>query len=249
MEDAYTLPVEPYHGPDWQTLIPPDSPDSAADAELLGLIYGAHAQPSNVVQALADYSEGDWQFVLDRWEAIRQYHREYIIAHPGCIAIDMTITDPNSELQAARRAARQRRDRQTWLSRLLIATPRILAAAEYARIRRQIEPRDRIVTGDMGKGRGKGRGDIAQPIVIQTTQGDLVITPAEQPAPERLVPIGFVSGATPQPGAAIAVPQIGDARSFVDVMETRGRLRSRNLIAEGFETLDTAADDAQEQNQ
>ena len=243
-----SIPVEPYHGPDWQTLIPPDSPDPAADVELLGLIYGTHAHPSSVVQALTDYSEEDWQFVLDRWEAIRQYHRQYIIAHPGCIAVDETITDLDPELQATKRAARQRLDRQTWLSRLLIATPRILAAAEYARIRRQIEPQDRIVTSDTGKGRGKGRGDIAQPIVIQTTQGDLVIAPAEQIAPERLVPIGFVSGATPQPGAAIAVPQISDARSFVDVMETRGRRRAKNDIATGFEGLGTSADDENEEH-
>ena len=59
-----------------------------------------------MVQALADYSDADWQFVLNRWEAIRQYHRQYIIAHPGCIAIDMTITDPDPELQATRRAVR-----------------------------------------------------------------------------------------------------------------------------------------------
>jgi hypothetical protein len=244
-----SIPVELYNGPDWQTLVPPDSPDREADAELLGLVYGTHAHPSNVVQALADYSDADWQFILDRWEAIRQHHRQHIIANPGCIAIDTTITDPNPDIQAARRAARQRLDRQTWLSRLLIATPRILAAAEYARIRRQIEPRDRGMTGDMGKGRGKGRGDTAQPSIIQTTQGDMVVAPPEQVAPERLVPIGFVSGATPQPGTAVAVPQIGDARSFVDVMGTRGRRRARNDIAEGFESLDTTADDAQEQNQ
>src|SRR5262249_23948579 len=102
-----SITVEPYHGPDWQTLIPPDSPDSEADVELLSLVYRTHAHPSNVVQALADYSDADWQFVLDRWEAIRQYHRQHIIAHPDCIAIDMTITDPDPALQAAKRTARQ----------------------------------------------------------------------------------------------------------------------------------------------
>ncbi|HEX9371709.1 MAG TPA: ATP-binding protein, partial [Roseiflexaceae bacterium] len=42
------IPRAPYHGPAWQTLVPPDSPDPEADAELLRLIYHAHASPSNV---------------------------------------------------------------------------------------------------------------------------------------------------------------------------------------------------------
>ncbi|HEY3232908.1 MAG TPA: hypothetical protein VGJ87_26990, partial [Roseiflexaceae bacterium] len=115
-----SIPIEPYHGPDWQMLIPPDSPEPDADAELLGLIYQTHARLANVVQMLADYSEEDWQFVLERWDTIRQYHRQYIIANPGCIAVDETITDPDPEVQAAKRAARQRLDRQLWLSRLLV---------------------------------------------------------------------------------------------------------------------------------
>jgi hypothetical protein len=241
-----SVPIEPYHGPDWQTLVPPDSPDPEADAELLCLIYQAHASPSNVVQMLADYSEADWQFVQGRWAAIRVYHREYIIANPGCIAIDATITDPDPDVQAAKRAARQRLDRQTWLSRLLVATPRILAAAEYARIRRQIEPEGRTAMIDSSKGKGRGRGEPGQPMVLQTAQGKLLIATPEQPAHEALVPIGFVNGATPEPGATVAVPQIADERSFADVMETRGRRRAKNDIATGFEGLGTSADDENE---
>jgi hypothetical protein len=241
-----SIPVEAYHGPDWQTRIPPDSPDPTADAELLRLVYETHARPSNVVHTLADYSDADWQFVLDRWAAIREYHRQYIIANPGCIAIDATITDPDPDIQAAKRAARQRLDRQTWLSRLLIATPRILAAAEYARIRRQIEPEGRTAMIDMIKGKGRGRGEPGQPVVLQTAQGELLIATPEQPAQEPLVPIGFVNGATPMPGATVAVPQIADERSFADVMETRGRRRAKNDIATGFEGLGTSADDENE---
>jgi hypothetical protein len=242
-----SIPVEPYHGPDWQTLIPPDSPDPAADAELLGLVYASHARPSNVIQALADYSDTDWQFVLDRWEAIRQYHRQYIIVNPGCIAIDTATTDPDPDVEAAKRAARQRLDRQTWLSRLLIATPRILAAAEYARIRRQIEPEGRMMI-DTSKGKGRGRAEPGQPMVLQTAQGDLLIATPAQPAQEPLVPIGFVNGATPEPGATVAVPQIADERSFADVMETRGRRRAKSDIATGFEGLGTSADDENEEH-
>src|SRR5262245_20331564 len=123
-----SIPIDPYHGPDWQLLIPPDSPDPEADAELLGLIYQTHARLANVVQVLADYSDADWQFVLERWDAIRQYHRQYIIANPGCIAVDETITDPDPAVQATKRASRRCLDRQLWLSRLLVATPRVLAA-------------------------------------------------------------------------------------------------------------------------
>jgi hypothetical protein len=234
-----SIPVEPYHGPDWQTLIPPDSPDPAADAELLGLVYGTHARPSNIVQALADYSAEDWQFVLDRWEAIRQHHRQYIIAHPRCIAIDTTITDPDPDVQAARRAARQRLDRQTWLSRLLVATPRVLAAAEYARIRRQIEPPG----GASVRPNGKGRGDTARFLSAHATPGELVMPAFEQPAPQPLIPIGFVSGATLRPGTVITVPQVADDKTAAAVMETRGRRRTKEDISPGFDDLSPAEEE------
>ena len=239
-----TIPVEPYHGPDWQTLIPPDSPDPAADAELLGLIYGTHAHLSNVVQALADYSDSDWQFVLSRWESLRQYHREYIIANPGCIALDATITDPNPDVQAAKRAARQRLDRQTWLSRLLVATPRILAAAEYARIRRQIEPPG----GASVRPNGKGRGDTARFLSAHATPGELVMPALGQPAHEPMVPIGFVSGATLRPGTIITVPQVADDKTSAAVMETRGRRRAKEDISPGFDDLSPAEEEQTDQS-
>ncbi|MFL5801612.1 MAG: hypothetical protein ACJ8CR_07695 [Roseiflexaceae bacterium] len=184
-------------GPVWQTLLPPDSPDPEADAALLRLIYEPRARPANVTQVLADAGMEDWQETLDRWAALRAYHRQYILDHPGCIALDETITDPDPEVQMAKRAAQQRLDRQRWLSRLLVATPRVLAAAEYARIRRQIEP----VGGGLGAdgGRGRGRGEPAQPIVVQTAQGDDHIAAPEPPRQEPMVPIGFVPGATPKP--------------------------------------------------
>ena len=230
------IPVEPYHGPDWQTLIPPDSPDPAADAELQALVYAPHAHPANVVQTLADASDADWQAVLDRWAAIRAYHRAYIIAHPGCIAVDTTITDPDPDLQTARRAAKQRLDRQTWLSRLLVATPRVLAAAEYARIRRQIEP----PAGARVRASGKGRGDPARPLPAQIAPGELVMPAFEPPAREPMIPIGFVSGATPQPGTVIPVPQVTDDKTAAAVMETRGRRRAKDDISAGFDDLSPA---------
>src|SRR5262249_27848276 len=139
------------------------------------------------------------------------------------------------------RAARQRLDRQRWLSRLLVATPRLLAAAEYARIRRQIEPTGGVVAGD--KGRNKGRNEIGQPVVVQVGQGDVVMGAPEQRVQEPIVPIGFVSGATPRPGTVVAVPQIADEQTSTAVMETRGRRRMKDDIADGFDDLAAPVDE------
>jgi hypothetical protein len=237
------IPAEPYHGPDWQSLVPPDSPDHEADALLLRLIYEPHARPTNVVQVLADFADEDWAYTLDRWAAIRAYHRQYILDNPGCIALDETITDPDLEIQAAKRAAKQRLDRQLWLSRLLVATPRVLAAAEYARIRRQIEPEGGVAPVDHGKGKGR-KQEPAQPIVMHTRHGDMVVAAPEQPAPEAIVPIGFISGATPKPGMVVALPQVADTRSSAEVMEVRGRRRAKDDIAEGFDDLTTPDDES-----
>lgn len=213
--------------------MPPDAPDPEADAELLRLIYEPLARPANVVQSMADYADEDWQYVLERWEALRAYHRQHILDNPGCIAIDETITDPDPTVQAAKRAAKQRLDRQQWLSRLLVATPRMLAAAEYARIRRHIEPEGGAVA-DHSRGRGKGKG-----------RGDVVVAAPEPPKMEPIIPIGFVSGATPKAGTVVAVPQIADATTAATIMETRGRRRAKDDIAEGFDDLATP-DDSEE---
>ncbi len=228
--------VEAVAGDNWQMRVPPDSPDPAADAELLNIIYQSHARPANMVQSIAEYSDDDWQYVQGRWAAIRAYHRQYILDHPGCIAIDDSITDPDPEIRAHKRALQQRLDRQRWLSRLLVATPRILAAAEYARIRRQIEPADSALRADQ---KGKNRqGRVEQPpIVVQTVHGDMLVATPAQPAPEALVPIGFVRGATPEPGAIVTVPQVADERTLAEVMEQRGARRTRADIAAGFDDL------------
>src|SRR5205085_5320218 len=64
--EPLSIPIEPYHGPNWQLLLPPDSPDAEFDAELVKLIYQAHARPANIVQVMAGYtadgySDEDWQ--------------------------------------------------------------------------------------------------------------------------------------------------------------------------------------------
>ncbi|MDQ5850562.1 MAG: TraG/TraD/VirD4 family protein, partial [Chloroflexota bacterium] len=105
-----------YTGPDWRTVIPEDAPDRAYDREVLRLVYGTHAEPQQLGERLArGLSEREWRSLLERWEAIRLAQRAHILAHPGCIP--------------------DRLERQQWLSRLLVARPRILAEVEYYRQR------------------------------------------------------------------------------------------------------------------
>jgi len=101
-----------YDGPDWRSVLP--EPADALDTTLVRLAY-APVNEARSVAELAALSETDWQRVLARWEAIRHCQRGYILRHPGCIP--------------------DRLERQRWLSRLLVAQPRLLVAAEYARAR------------------------------------------------------------------------------------------------------------------
>jgi hypothetical protein len=70
----------------------------------------------------------------------------------------------------------------------------------------------------------------------------MLLAGPELPKAEALVPIGFVSGATPKAGAVVTIPQVADARSSSEVMEVRGRRRAKDDIADGFDDL-TAPDD------
>ncbi|MFO7167057.1 MAG: type IV secretory system conjugative DNA transfer family protein [Chloroflexota bacterium] len=105
--------VPPYTGPDWRTVLP-ERPDPI-DPLLTRLAYGPAAE-GETVAALAALDQAEWEHVLARWNAIRGCQRQYILDHPGCVP--------------------DRFERQRWLSRLLAARPRLLAAAEYARARR-----------------------------------------------------------------------------------------------------------------
>jgi hypothetical protein len=99
------------HERDWQTVLP--IPADPLDPLLLRAVYGACDE--RIVATLAALGDADWQRVLARWDAIRRCQRQFILDHPGCIA--------------------DRLERQTWLSRLFAARPRVLAAAEYERAR------------------------------------------------------------------------------------------------------------------
>ncbi len=210
--------VVPDERTDWRLLTPPDSPDPAFDQELVQLVYFPVAHPAELVRELADYDDALWQWTLARWEAIRRFQRQYVLAHPGCVALDERIVDPDPAEQAVRRTAQQRLDRQRWLSRLLVATPRILAAAEYARIRRAIEPeaspsRARPVRSYEPPGFSAGRA---------------------LPAPTST---GYVDGAA-QPGERPPPIRSGDQKTVEQVLRERGQRRRRDTLAPGYDDAD-----------
>jgi hypothetical protein len=107
--------------------VPQDSPDCAFDRHVLRLVYDPPAAPAELGQRLArQLSERQWHKLKERWNAIRLAQRQHILRHPGCIP--------------------ERLERQQWLSRLLVARPRILAEIEYHR------QRPAIVAGQAASG-------------------------------------------------------------------------------------------------
>jgi hypothetical protein len=112
--------VPPEAGPHWQSLIPPASPTPTFDRAICGLVYASHNHRQTLAEALSTCDDEHWTCLLERWDAIRAHQRSYLLAHPGAIP-ETTV-------------------RQRWLTRLRAARPRILAMAEYARIRRTITP-------------------------------------------------------------------------------------------------------------
>jgi hypothetical protein len=114
------LVVPSHRGPSWQEQRPSDSTTPAFDKAIVALMYGEHEHLDAVAQALAAADDKHWALLLTRWDAIRAYQRQYILAHPGCIP--------------------ETAERQRWLSRLRAARPRVLAMAEYARIRQAVQP-------------------------------------------------------------------------------------------------------------
>lgn len=102
----------PYDGPEWRAQLP--APADPIDTPLLRIAYGS-VSDSRAVAELAALSAPEWERVVARWDAIREFQRGYIQRNPGCIP--------------------DRLERQRWLSRLPIARPRLLAAAEHARAR------------------------------------------------------------------------------------------------------------------
>jgi hypothetical protein len=99
---------------DWQQLLPPDGLDEKRDRELLALAYGDQDAARRRAAELAEQmSEREWLILKYRWNQIAQFQRQYLLNNPGEIA--------------------DRCERQRWLSRLAVATPKPLVDIEYLR--------------------------------------------------------------------------------------------------------------------
>lgn len=129
-----TRAVPSYRGPAWQTIVPPLG--SAADPGLsrdegfgqrsdqqltnydhsVAHMIHSHPYSAETAEQLAGAAPDAWQLLMSRWTAIADAQRRYILANPGC------IPDPVERIR--------------WLSRLRFARPRLLAEAEFRRIRR-----------------------------------------------------------------------------------------------------------------
>ncbi len=145
--------IPDYHGPNWQTILPePDTYLAPAERELgaetlevliTSLIYG-EIDAQYVAAHLALLPDEEWEYISERWNAIRAAQRAYMLANPGCIPFDESITHPEPEQEAALRRADRRRRRQQWLSRLDSRTPRVFAAAAYQRQRWAFNPTEEV---------------------------------------------------------------------------------------------------------
>jgi hypothetical protein len=124
------LVLEPpaYNGPDWRETLPASSPTPAFDRAVRRLIHEELADEAATAAALARATDEQWDWLVQRWDAVRLHQRQYILDHPGCI--------PDTS------------ERQRWLSRLRAARRRVLAQAEYARVRQTIAPATRMSTTD-----------------------------------------------------------------------------------------------------
>ncbi|NBU65242.1 MAG: ATP-binding protein, partial [Chloroflexia bacterium] len=98
----------------WQTILPEHH--SSIDSLVVQLAYTNNLGEINLDQYI-EMDEPTWNYWCERWICIRQYHREYILRHR------QSISDQFS--------------RQQWLSRLLIAHPRIFAIIAELRLLKQ----------------------------------------------------------------------------------------------------------------
>jgi hypothetical protein len=157
-----------------------------------------------MVKGLATLSDDDWTYLLARWEAIRAAQRAHIMANPGCIA--------------------DRLERQRWLSRLLAATPRILAATEYARIRRAIDP-----AAAPSRIRVQVVGEDGRPVAAEAA--------AEAPAQIAATAITGAQEDGTRPLAQPIPPALDDRAPIDEVRRQRGYRRAKDDIATGYDEL------------
>jgi hypothetical protein len=95
----------------WQSVLPEDR--LPIDCSILSLVYTTKVENIDVM-CYVSMDESLWSHYCARWEYIRQYQWSYIMKHPTCIP--------------------DQRIRQRWLSRLLIARPRVFAMIAELRL-------------------------------------------------------------------------------------------------------------------
>lgn len=213
--------LPPYTGPDWRTVLPPPMRGGPRhlDQRILQMVYG-DIPMQHVAEQLARGPEVVWALIRERWDTIRQHQRQYILDNPHCIP--------------------DRIERQRWLSRLWIATPRVFAAAAYQRQRWLVAPGEQPAPVKDRRGGKQERDAVRRPPERMTEQPVSGVRVPEQrpeqrtgasvealgsrvlvtPAPGGSEPTGSVpppATVTPAPTSEAAMSERGARRDIRDV--------------------------------
>ncbi|MEN9935949.1 MAG: hypothetical protein RLZZ387_2528, partial [Chloroflexota bacterium] len=172
-----TILLEPYDGPHWQRVRPPPPSLLALpgpvdeelgemvrtyDERLLKLCY-QEPYTDDLAMAMAEtLSDDEWMLMQARWAQIAQAQRQYILDNPGCIP--------------------DREERQTWLSRLGYARPRLLAEIETFRVRRASG--ELVITPPSRSGQQAGTRTGQRPGTRTGQQAGTAALPKDAPNPE-----------------------------------------------------------------
>lgn len=208
--------LPPYAEGDWREKLPPPLKGGPRhlDKRILQMVYGS-VPMQHVADELSQAPEWEWRMVRDRWETIRAYQRQYILDHPQCI--------PN------------RIERQRWLSRLWIATPRIFAAVAYQRQRWLVAPGEKPApVKDKGKKGQQQKGQQRSPERITDQPISGVRTPEASVVPEapRTLVTPPPADFDPTGGAVPPPPEVEPAPPSEQVMEERGIRRDTSGVEE-----------------
>lgn len=181
--DPVHADLEPAPEPmDWQQELPAQT--HPLEPFILHLVYGAIPDMFATIQELEQMPDAAWSFLKQRWDVIRRHHRAYIREHPACIP--------------------DRMERQRCLSRLWVAAPIVLVAAEYGRIRARIDPDGTTPDGrEDRKGKRKKQQETRTVLQQKEQGGALPARPAAAQS-RHPPPVGWAeSGAAPYRSAPV----------------------------------------------
>lgn len=146
--------------PDWKRVQPKDmsldvSPDRVLLDKLLLQFMALKRTPEQTTQVmewLAAMPEDEWNAIIERWSAIRQAQRAYILRYPACI--------------------RDRLERQQWLSRLENSDGSLMMAVAYKRARPEVAVPPPKAAGKGAKGAKPAPPSFAAPVERGDTAPD-----------------------------------------------------------------------------